>query len=235
VHRSPENVALGQCPLAVRNPVIVFHSRIPCRSFHAKERSHMLLTGGRGSGKTSLSLHLAAKLQRDPDVRVFVIRIAGGELAELRTGALRARLDEMRHSAILNGPTLLLVDDLDKVFILSLFFKKKCFTSFFYCQLVPQGSQENKGAQRQSDEKAHLVCGWLEQLVKLFLEATVLRSDCAEIKSASHHCSCYGLKKRAGSLAFAAPACIWRSRRHPRTGPQRAPCCSQTFCGLGIC
>lgn len=142
------------------------------RLLNFEPRGHLLITGARGSGKTSIMRQLATRLQRDSSLFCYVIQLAGKEIVEWRTNALGKQLEQSRREAFANAPCLILFDDLDQVF--------------------PTRASNNRSQQRQDNERAQLVGRWLQQLMTCgrpcVVFATALSKDRVNNTLFRNHC-----------------------------------------------
>ncbi|EST09028.1 Peroxisome biogenesis factor 1, N-terminal [Kalmanozyma brasiliensis GHG001] len=77
--------------------------------------SSLLLTGGPGSGKTVIAKHLAADLSRDFRLCLATSYFDCSPFSEDRVPVLRARFSEWLNEAAWKAPSLLILDNIDRI------------------------------------------------------------------------------------------------------------------------
>ena len=77
--------------------------------------SSMLLSGGPGSGKTVIAKHLAADLSRDLRLCIATSYYDCSPYSEERVPVLRARFSEWLNEAAWKAPSLLILDNIDRI------------------------------------------------------------------------------------------------------------------------
>ena len=86
------------------------------RSFHGSSSRPLLLTGGKGSGKTSIARLIGDKLQSD---RAILAEVAYHDIArlddEIRLKDLKLKLEEWVETARQRKPCVLVLDNLDSL------------------------------------------------------------------------------------------------------------------------
>ncbi|EPQ26414.1 uncharacterized protein PFL1_06062 [Pseudozyma flocculosa PF-1] len=77
--------------------------------------SGLLLTGGPGSGKTVVAEEISSRLSSDPGLLMSTSRIDCSPFAEERVPVLRAKFSEWLNEAAWKAPSLLVLDNIDRI------------------------------------------------------------------------------------------------------------------------